>query len=263
MKMKKLSFTGMLIFCAILISDAQEVSSNISATEEKTSMNFVKLNLTSLLIKNYSLQYERLLTNKISAALSFRIMPETNLPYKNQIINIADITEPDDKQTIENLLVSNYAITPELRYYPGRKNYGTGFYLSLFYRYGSFNVNNFVTDRESDGETISVDIAADVKAHTGGIMIGSQWALGKYMCLDWWIMGPHFGISSGEVIGLSSEIMDQVDQQDVKDEIEEILSDADVPMLKWTTSTTSDQVKVKFDGPWAGLRFGLSFGVKF
>lgn len=261
--MKKLFVATMLIFCAVLVTSAQGLSSTGPATAGKPSMNFIKLNLTSALIKNYSLQYERLLSNKISAGLSFRIMPETGLPYKNQIINIADISDPDDKQTIENLLVSNYAITPEIRYYPGRKNYGTGFYLSLFYRYGSFNVNNIITDWESEEEITSVDIAADVKAHTGGIMIGSQWALGKYLCLDWWIMGPHFGISSGEVIALSSETMDQQDQQDVKDEIDEILNDADIPMLKWTTSTTSEKVNVKFDGPWAGLRFGLSFGVRF
>jgi len=29
--------------------------------------------------------------------------------------------------------MSNYAITPEVRYYFGKKKYGNGLYLSLFY----------------------------------------------------------------------------------------------------------------------------------
>jgi len=261
--MKKFLISFLLFTCAVLVSIAQGGSSFRSTSAGKTSMNFVKVNLTSVLMKNYSLQYERFLTNKFSAALSFRVMPETGLPYKNQIIKLADISEPADKKTIEDLLVSNYAITPEVRYYFGKKKYGNGLYLSLFYRYGSFNVNNIITEFETEEGFAGVDISADVKSHTGGIMMGSQWALGKYMCLDWWIIGPHFGISSIDVNALSSETMDQQDQQDVKDEIDEILSDADIPMLRWTTSTTSDKVNVKLDGPWAGLRFGLSFGIKF
>lgn len=261
--MKKLLISYLLITCAILVAGAQGVSSTNASNEETTSMNFVKLNLTAALIKNYSIQYERILTKDFSAALSFRIMPETGLPYKNQIIKWSDITDPTDKQTIEGLLISNYAITPEFRYYMGKKKYGRGLYLSLFYRYGSYNLNNVIIDWESEEEITRVDISADVKAHTGGIMFGSQWALGKYMCLDWWIMGPHFGVSSGNVIALSSEPMDLADQQDVRNELEQNLNDADIPMFKYNITTTSDDVKVKFDGPWGGVRFGLSFGVKF
>jgi hypothetical protein len=262
--MKKLLISCLLITCACLIAGAQGVSSANTSNEETTSMNFVKFNLTSALIKNYSIQYERILTKDFSAALSFRIMPETGIPYKNQLMKLSDITEPKDKQTIENVLISNYAITPEVRYYMGKKKYGRGFYLSLFYRYGSYNLNNVIVDWESEDEEVTeVNISADVKAHTGGLMIGSQWALGKYMCLDWWIMGPHFGVSSSDVLALSSETMDMQDQQDVKDELSQMLDDADIPMLKYNISTTSDEVKVKLDGPWGGLRIGISLGVKF
>jgi hypothetical protein len=175
---------------------------------------------------------------------------------------MADITDPDEKETIKNLLISNYAITPEVRYYLGKKKYGNGLYLSLFYRYGSFNLNNIVYDSE-EGEGPTMDATADVKSHTGGLMIGSQWALGKYVCLDWWILGPHFGVSSGDVIALSSDPLDQEDQQDIRDNLNDDLVEADIPMFDYKISTTSDQVKLNFNGPWGGLRFGLSFGVKF
>ncbi|MBW6501218.1 MAG: hypothetical protein K0B05_07480 [Bacteroidales bacterium] len=152
--MKRLLISYLFITCAILIAGAQGVSSTISANAETTSMNFIKLNLTAALIKNYSIQYERILTKDFSAALSFRIMPETGIPYKNQIIKWSDFSDPNDKKTLE-------------------------------------------------------------------------------------------------------------DQQDVKNEITENLNDADIPMFKYNITTTSNDVKVKFDGSWGGVRFGLSVGVKF
>jgi len=262
--MKKLLASWLLVTCAIYVVTAQQLSQTNPAGPEKTSMNFVKVNLTSLLLKNYSLQYERVLSRSISAAISFRIMPETGLPFKNQIINMADITEPDEKDIIENLLMSNYAITPEVRYYFGKKKYGNGLYLSLFYMYGSYNLNNIVFDVEyEEGDGPTMDGTADVKSHTGGLMLGSQWSLGKYICLDWWILGPHFGVSSGNAVALPSYQLDLEEQQDFRDEVNDALVDADIPMLDYTISTSSDQIKLDFDGPWGGIRFGLSLGVRF
>jgi hypothetical protein len=94
-------------------------------------------------------------------------------------------------------------------------------------------------------------------------MIGNQWTLGKNMCLDFWILGPHFGISSGNVTGSSSQEMTPEDQQNIRDEMDEALGDADIPMFEYTISTTSNDVKLDFDGPWGGLRLGLSFGFRF
>nr|MBP6365337.1 hypothetical protein [Bacteroidales bacterium] len=67
--MKKLLAVTALILCSVFTVRAQESA--------KPQMNFVKFNLTSLLLKNYSLQYERVLSKSISAAVSFRFMPYT------------------------------------------------------------------------------------------------------------------------------------------------------------------------------------------
>ena len=94
------------------------------------------------MIKNYSLQYERILTRTVSAALSLRIMPETGIPYADDIIRWYDINDADAQTVINNTLIANYAITPEIRFYTGKKRYGNGFYFALFYRYGHYTFNN-------------------------------------------------------------------------------------------------------------------------
>ena len=265
--MKKLIIISLFSICSLSAVIAQEVpadpatdSTKITADTVNISKNFIKLNLTSLLIKNYSLQYERIISRNISLAMSFRVMPESTIPYTDNIFRWFDITDPEDQEMIENLLMSNYAITPEIRFYTGKKRYGNGFYISLFYQYGNYSVSNVLRNYEPDtGGEATMVTSGDVSSHTAGFMLGSQWALGKHMCLDWWIFGPHFGISSGDVLGLPSTPLSEGDQQIVEDE----LNDIDIPMFTQTVEVTADKVTMIFDGPWGGIRAGLSIGIKF
>ncbi len=257
--MKKHLFIYFLSFCTIFMINLQ----NGFSSDTENPMNYIKINPFSPLIKNYSFQYERILTKRYSAGLSFRFMPQTSLPYKDMLFNLADITDPKDKEILSNVMLSNYAITPEFRYYTGKNGYGKGFYLSLFYRYATYDMNNLSVDIEIDEKDETFDFFGNVKSHTGGIMIGRQWSLSKYLCLDWWIMGPHIGVSSGSITGLSSVTLTQNDQQEIRDKLDDALMDIDIPMFKYSIDTASDKVRVDVDGPWAGLRFGFTFGVKF
>ena len=230
------------------------------AGPSKIAKNIFKFNITTALIKNYSLQYERVLTRTISVALTGRFMPESNIPYTDYIIRWGGITDPDVQAVLEGILTSNYTITPEIRFYTGKKRYGTGFYFSLFYRYGDYSFNNTIINLETGiGDPYTMDYSGDVTSHTGGIMIGSQFALGKHICLDWWIIGAHFGVSSGDIQGLASIPLSLEDQQTIMDNLNGI----EIPMFKQTVEVNSNGARMLFDGPWAGIRMGLSFGVKF
>ena len=258
--MKKLIILSLLIACSQSAVCTQDTIGIAPSDTIANSKNLIKLNITSLLIKNYSLQYERILSRNISIALNFNIMPETTIPYTDNIFRWFDISDPEDQEMIENLLMSNYLITPEMRFYTGKKRYGNGFYISLFYQYGNYSVKNVLRKYEPDagGEAI-MNTTGDVTSHTGGFMLGAQWALGKHMCLDWWILGPHFGVSSGNVLGLPSTPLTEGDQQRVEDE----LNDIDIPMFEQTVNVTPEKVTMIFDGPWGGIRAGLSIGVRF
>jgi len=39
--------------------------------------------------------------------------------------------------------------------------------------------------------------------------------------------------------------------------------DLGIPIVEYEITTTANGAKIKLDGPWAGLRSGLSFGYRF
>jgi hypothetical protein len=258
--MKKLLIFFLFITFSLSAVFAQEAQVVAPADTVKIPKNFIKFNIASVLIKNYSFQYERILSKTISMAVTFRIMPESGIPYSDNIIKGFDITEPETQDIIKNVKIGNYAITPEIRFYTGRKGYGRGFYFALFYSHARYTVNNANISYTTDLDTkATLKTSGNVSTNTGGFMLGSQWALGKHICLDWWLMGPHFGVSSGEVTGLTSVPLSSSDQQSIRDN----LNDIKIPMLKQTVDVTANKINMKFDGPWAGIRAGLSIGIKF
>jgi hypothetical protein len=289
--MKKLFILSLFLTCTLSVLNSQEIpadSLNITAeTVQPTpdaalvpddmekykpetsdiSKNFIKFNLTSLAILNFSLQYERVLSKSVSGALSFAYMPETTIPtyIADQMIQQAESMsdegiDPETEDIIRNLLVSSYTVTPEVRFYLGHKGYGRGFYTALFYRYGHYAVSNMPIPYTNDlDEDITIDTEGEIISHTGGFLLGYQWALGKHMCLDWQMFGPHFGVSSGDFLGLPSSPLSQADQADIEEEFLKVESS----LIEQTVDASANEVKMLFDGPWGGIRFAVSFGVKF
>ena len=229
--------------------------------EVKQQMNLFKINLTAIPIRNYSFQYERVLTKKLSVAISYKTMPSGNVPFKNSIIKMSD-NDPDVEDMLNKLTMSHSAITPELRWYVGKKGYGRGFYIAPFYRYAKFNAENLSVTYEEGGPTPTentITLEGSNTANTFGLMFGAQWALGKHLVLDWWILGPHVGKSKGELIGNSLTPMSTEAQNEIRDALESI----DIPLIDKTVTVTANRASVAFDGMWGGLRAGISFGIKF
>jgi hypothetical protein len=288
--MKRLLILSLFLACTLSVLNSQEVPADSPKVTDETvqpspdalpvadmekykpetddiSKNFVKLNLTSLAVLNLSLQYERVLSRSISGAISFSYLPETNIPtyIADQMItqvenNSEDGIDAETEDIIRSLLISSYTVTPEVRFYLGKKRYGTGFYISLFYRYGSYSVSNLPIPYTNDlDEDITIDTEGDIKSHSGGFLLGYQWALGKHMCLDWQMFGPHFGVSSGDFLGVPSSPLSQQDQTDIEEEFLIVESS----LFDQTVDATANEVKMLIDGPWGGLRFAVTFGVKF
>ncbi|MCK7537341.1 MAG: hypothetical protein MZV63_43480 [Marinilabiliales bacterium] len=80
------------------------------------SKNFIKLNLTSLAILNFSLQYERVFSRSVSGALSAAYMPENTIPkyiadeaIKQMDENSDEGIDPEAEDIIRNMLISSYS----------------------------------------------------------------------------------------------------------------------------------------------------------
>lgn len=223
------------------------------------ALNILKTNITGIILKNYSLQYERVIDKKFSLLLQYRFMPETGLPFKHAIMKWAtDNSNADTKKLIEEFRMSNFALAPEIRWYTGKKGYGTGFYVSLFYRYATYTSNHlniFYTDDQDVQQSIGLD--GKLTSNTGGILLGWQhfW---KHIGMDVWIFGPQYGGATGTFNGLSSRILNKDEQQNVRDQLNNI----DLPLTRITIYVDENSASLQLHGPWAGLRIGLSFAVR-
>jgi len=229
------------------------------AKNVEQKQNLVKLNLTAIALKNYSIQYERIVKKKISFAVSMRTMPATTLPFKNKILNIVG-DDPDTRKVIETFQLSNFAITPEVRFYLSKRGYGRGFYMAPFYRYASFKTSQLeFTYSDILNVENTINLSGKLTANTAGLMFGAQWPLGKNVSLDWWIFGPHYGSGTGNFSGVASQPLTQVEQDDLRKQLEDI----DIPLTNKTVNVNSSGASMKLDGPWGGLRAGISLGVRF
>ena len=239
----------------------QTAPSSIEKTD-KRQLNFVKINLFGIPLRNYSFQYERVLTKRFSVAISYRKMPNTGLPFKSLISDAVGDEGIEEQKTIENIRINGTAITPEVRLYLGKKGYGRGFYLAPFYRKATFETNNIgftYEDEDNAGEENSINLSGKFTSNTGGLMMGAQWALGKYVCLDWWILGAHAGSGTGDFVGSSIKPLSQSDQDALREELENL----DIPFAEKTVTVNANNASLKLEGPWGGIRGGLSLGFKF
>lgn len=213
--------------------------------------NLVKTNVTAFAFRNFGLHYERILNKRFSVGIIGSTLAKGSIPYASSF-NID--TE------FQNMKFGGTTMTIEPRYYVG-KGFGEGFYIAPYYRYSQYKVSDFVYNAEYNNETIPVALAGKATAHSGGIMLGAQWFLGKKdnIVLDAYFIGAHYGASKGDINGTTTKTLTAAEQQEIKKQ----LDDSSLPVVKYTTSVNAHGANMKIDGPWAGLRFGLSLGYRF
>jgi len=256
--MKSYLFSIVLVMLISVKGIAQD-ERPAKSDQHRPPMNYFKVNLFALPLKNYSFQYERVLNRKFSFALGFRTMPNGKLPMKGTIDEIVG-DDAETKDQIANVNFGNTAITPEFRFYVGKKGYGRGFYLAPFYRYATYKGSglNFTYENSVNVKS-NIAMSGELKGNTFGLMFGAQWALGKHVSLDWWILGPHYGNGTGDFTGLSSKPLAPDEQADLRKELE----DFEVPLTTKTVTVNANGATVKLDGPFGGVRAGLCIGIRF
>lgn len=248
----------LLLLCAMGTATAQTDSTDAGSGDVRR--NFVKMNLSSLVLKTFSFQYERVLSKRWSVAIGFSTMPSSDVPFKSSVLDAVGDDEAA-KFIIDNSKFEGTTFTPEIRFYLSKKGYGRGFYLAPYYRYSKFKTDNVLIQYQDDTNTDQVfKMAGDVSGNSGGLMFGAQWVIGKHFTIDWWIVGAHIGSASGQLAGNTTQILSPTEQASIK----EILDDFEIPFIDSQNEVTATSAKVIFDGSWGGVRaFGLNVGYRF
>jgi hypothetical protein len=256
------SLMGAAIVSSTFISSKSlaQTSAQTAVPNDYEQINLIKLNAGALLLKTFSVQYERAISRKTSLALGFRATPKSGLPFKSTLESIID--DEETWRNVRNLETGSFAITPEFRYYLGKKQF-SGFYFAPFVRYSRYTADMpFIYDITDP--TTNTILAQDVmpltgsmNTYTAGIMIGSQWQLSKKFYFDWWILGPNFGASKGKIDGTKN--LSAFEQQDLREQ----LADLDIPLTDYTYEVIDRGARLDFDGGWAGVRAGLAVGFRF
>jgi len=110
-----------------------------------------------------------------------------------------------------------------------------------------------------NGQTAAFNMEGNIKSSTFGLLLGAQWKLGKRFWLDWQILGPHYGSSKGNIIGNSTISLSANEQTSLRN----ALLDINLPFSNEKVTVEANKATLSLDGPWAGLRTGLSLGFGF
>lgn len=245
--MNKLLIT-ISLFCS-LIANAQQ-------KEDQEKMNLVKMNLTSIVFRNYQFAYERLFTKRFSVQVSYGFIPAGQVPLIDEIIK---------DENVDNIKLGGNNITIEPRFYLG-KGYGHGFYIAPYYRYSHFNIDNLTyryTSEDPAAADKKIPIAFNGKTNSNnvGLLLGAQWLLGRRdnWVLDVWFIGGHYGGATGTITGKSSRSLTSYEQNQLKEDIK----DLDISLFNYKVTTDSSGAVIALDSDWLGVRSGISFGYRF
>lgn len=239
-----------LLLCIPFVSEAQ--------VPVLSGKNIVKLNLSSLVAKNFHVTYERKLTGRISASLGFRTMAKGSLPFKSTFESLVDGTDFN----FNKFEMGNTAFTPEIRFYLGKGNL-RGFYVAPYLRFASFDITapiKYTYNNGSGNVTDEAPVAGKIKSTSGGIMFGTQHRIFKVLTLDIWIIGGHYGSSNGDL-----RVTKAFNTQQERDAVKAELDGIDAKPFKFKNAVvTSTGASIQADGPWAGIRgAGINIGFRF
>ena len=250
------NFTAISLIALSCCTQLVSAQTNDTIPGRKT---ILKMNVAALITKTFSFQGERAVGKNMSVALALGFRGKSSLPFKSTFEDFADAGDEDTRKAIRDFKMSNFSVTPEVRFYLGKKGVFHGFYVAPFARYAKYDIESPIqVTVQQLNQTENIVFNGDVKTFTGGVMIGAQWQLSKLVYLDWWIIGPNYGTVKGHIDG--KKTLDSQEQDALKEQLKDL---DDLPLVKTKYTVDGNGAKVDFDGPWAGLRGGINIGFRF
>ncbi len=232
--------------------------------------NLIKFNALPLVIGKFTVEYERLLTDRISVGAEVAFRPSNLLPFRSFIEGRID--DDDVRDIVRNFRSTSFSITPEARFYTSRREAFTGFYVAPYLRYATYSANapyNFHVSFENMGQVLFerselIALSGNMNSFVGGVSVGANFKLAEKWYLDWRIVGPGFGIVSGSVAArVQLEDWERQVLHERLIEIQQELRDFTIP-IRIDPEILNDGVEVRVRrSPWAAVRAGLSIAYRF
>ena len=224
--------------------------------------NIIKTNLSSDILNNYNLTYERSLNHFMSLSLSYRSMPKSTLPFKSTIKRYLDSYTNSSDINLDDFQIGNTAITLEGRFYLGLQKM-SGFYIAPYIRNSNFDLSvpiKYNADpTKGNTETVGT-FNGTVSANAVGAYFGVQYQILTKVVLDLWIAGGSYGTSSGVLKFNSAIPLSAEAQASLKDALDQIKADP----FKLKSTVNANGGTADMSGPWAGFRgLGLTVGIRF
>lgn len=229
------------------------IAKPVFAQQDADSLyNIIKLNFSALVVRNFSVQYERKVASKIAVAVAFHILPFGKLPFSRTISDWIKVSNVE----FNKASIGSFGIIPEVRFYPGKKGALRGFYVGPF-----LNSSRYKADLPIDYSSKVGIFNGRLSTITGGLQIGVQSKLSKNIYLDIWIIGPNYGGASGKLVFAGNLTDDE--QMALRYNIENVKEDFPIHFIEsYYVDSNGGTISVK--GPWAGIRsVGINLGMRF
>lgn len=283
--MKQAVLPVLLLVCLCTQASAQNTQSTSATTDSTLSTtsteapgrkerlrnqpyfkNIIKTNLSTIMLGNYGVTYERLLTRKISASLGYRFMPKTFLtqtPLTEKVMDYIKDENSDATKQLDKLQMSGNAITAEFRIYTGRRPGAKGFYAGVYGRYSSFKYDYPYDFERPDGSMVLVPMKGKSSGFGGGVILGGQFNVHKRVIIDLFIIGAHYGRMTGKVDALTDlSMLDEQDRRELKNDVESLIEIGGEKNI--TADVRNDGMRADIKMPFVGVRgLGLTVGVAF
>jgi hypothetical protein len=217
------------------------------------SKNIAKVNLSAFALKGYSIQYERQLSHRLTAAVGYASIPYNTIAYQSIINNFTK----DGEVAVGNFKLGTSVITPELRYYVGKKGAFRGFYLAPYARFSDYKMEVPIAFNSGISKR-NANFSGKIDNVTGGLMLGSQFKLSERLYLDWWIIGASIGSANGTLVAATP--LNPLEQQDLRNQ----LANIEIPFTKIKYEVNNQGATVTTTGSMVGARgLGLNLGIRF
>ncbi|WP_345270565.1 DUF3575 domain-containing protein [Nibrella viscosa] len=221
----------------------------------------VKFNLSGIIIKSYTAQYERVLAPNSTITVSASYSPNAPLPFKQALLDQYGDNQ-DARRAIETTLFTKRIATLEYRFYPAG-HAPHGWYIAPFVRYANMDVSNDYTYRSQDGRLHQAHLEAGFNAGGAGVLLGYQFLLGKRLGLDLWLLGPFYGTNVKAVFNGTDPYWQTLTNSDIT-RMKSDIDNTKLPLYSVQSSFKLPLITANLDGPYYGVRaFGLALAYSF